>query len=149
FSSVRMVLSWVLCGGLFAVFVAVVVVCVCVFGGSEWGCAWVFAVLLFSRGVGAGLMLGDDVPVSVLGVAVRQVLLGVGVPRGVSVHRLGLSFGIHLVEAGGAVGAVEYFVWRGVVSTLGMYAGVFLFVGEGVVCSLALLRLYSFGVVFG
>ena len=44
-------------------------------------------MLILTRRVGATLMVGDDVTVTVLGVKGNQVRIGVNAPKDVSVHR--------------------------------------------------------------
>ena len=44
-------------------------------------------MLILTRRVGETLMVGDDVPVTVLGVKGNQVRIGVNAPKDVSVHR--------------------------------------------------------------
>jgi carbon storage regulator len=44
-------------------------------------------MLILTRRVGETLMIGDEVTVSVLGVKVNQVRIGVNAPKEVAVHR--------------------------------------------------------------
>lgn len=46
-----------------------------------------FIMLILTRRVGETLCIGDDVKVTVLGVAGNQVKIGVAAPRAVAVHR--------------------------------------------------------------
>jgi len=45
------------------------------------------SMLILTRRVGETLMIGDEVTVTVLGVKVNQVRIGVNAPKDVSVHR--------------------------------------------------------------
>ena len=44
-------------------------------------------MLILTRRVGESLMIGDDVPITVLGVKGNQVRIGVDAPKEVAVHR--------------------------------------------------------------
>jgi len=44
-------------------------------------------MLILTRRIGESLMIGDEVKITVLGVRVNQVRVGVSAPKSVSVHR--------------------------------------------------------------
>jgi carbon storage regulator len=46
-----------------------------------------FIMLILTRRIGATLIIGDDVNITVLGVKGNQVRLGINAPKNVSVHR--------------------------------------------------------------
>ena len=44
-------------------------------------------MLILTRNIGASIMIGDDVTVTVLGVTDNQVRIGINAPKDVPVHR--------------------------------------------------------------
>ena len=44
-------------------------------------------MLILTRRVGESLMIGDNVDITVLGIRVNQVRIGINAPKDVSVHR--------------------------------------------------------------